>query len=93
MELIAKVKIENLYKSKDFVDKKTGETSPGKWKIQTFDKIESEQGEQMKLIDISIPESLVDKVRDKVGQEVSIPVATFVSNNRVGFYGIEKEAK
>ena len=88
MELIAKLKIENLYKSKDFKDSTSGEVTPGKWKIQSFQTIESEEGNQMKLIDISIPEEVARKLKDKVGETVNIPVGTFINNNRVGFYGL-----
>jgi hypothetical protein len=88
MELLAKIKVDNIYKSKDFTDKKTGETTPGKWKIQTFEKIKSENGDQMKLIDISIPEERVKDIKDKVGQIVTIPVGTFIQGNKVGYYGV-----
>jgi len=88
MELIAKIKIENLYKSKDFLDGKSGVVTPGKWKVQSFQTIESEEGNQMKLIDISIPEELALKLKGKKGETVNIPVGTFINNNRVGFYGI-----
>ena len=88
MELIAKLKIENLYKSKDFKDSTSGEVTPGKWKIQSFQTIESEEGNQMKLIDISIPDEVARKLKDKVGETVNIPVGTFINNNRVGFYGL-----
>ena len=88
MELLAKLKVDNIYKSKDFIDKTSGKTTPGKWKIQTFQKVESEQGEQMKLIDISIPDELAKSLEKKVGETVTIPVATFINNNRVGYYGI-----
>lgn len=88
MELHAKVKIENLFKAKDFTDKKSGETTPGKWKVQSFEKIETEEGMQMRLIDISIPDELVVKLKDKIGQVVDIPVGTFISKNKVGFYGL-----
>jgi hypothetical protein len=89
MELLAKVKIENLFKAKDFIDKKSGETTTGKWKIQTFNNIETDEGMQMKLVDISIPDELAMKLKSKVGETVTIPVATYISNNRVGFYGLE----
>lgn len=88
MELQAKVKIENLFKAKDFLDKKSGETTPGKWKVQSFENIVTEEGTQMRLIDISIPEDLAVKLKDKVGQIVTIPVGTFISNNKVGYYGL-----
>ena len=88
MELLAKLKIDNLFKAKDFVDKKSGDTTAGKWKIQTFHKVDSEEGEQMKLLDISIPDELAKSLNDKIGQVVTIPVSTFINNNRVGFYGL-----
>lgn len=88
MELIAKLKVENLYKSKDFKDSKSGEVTPGKWKVQSFQTIESEEGNQMKLIDISIPEEQALKLENKLGEIVSIPVGTFVNNGKVGFYGL-----
>ncbi len=88
MELLAKIKIDNLYKSKDFEDKKTGVVTPGKWKIQTFDRVDGDQGEQMKLVDISIPDGLVKSLENKVGEVVTISVATYISNNRIGYYGI-----
>lgn len=88
MELLAKVKIENLFKAKDFIDKKSGETTDGKWKVQTFSKIETAEGMQMKLMDISIPEDLAKTLKDKVGQTVTIPVGTFINNGKVGFYGL-----
>ncbi len=88
MELLAKLKIDNIYKAKDFVDKKTGETTSGKWKLQTFEKVDSEQGQQMKLVDISIPDELAKSLEKKIGETVTIPVATFINNNRVGYYGV-----
>lgn len=88
MELQAKVKIENLFKAKDFKDKKSGATTDGKWKIQTFSKIETAEGMQMKLIDISIPEMIAKTLKDKIGQVVTIPVGTFINNGKIGYYGL-----
>lgn len=88
MELIAKLKIENLYKSKDFKDSKTGDVTAGKWKVQSFQTIESDEGNQMKLIDISVPEEQALKLKSKLGEIVSIPVGTYVNNGKVGFYGL-----
>jgi len=88
MELLLKIKIENIFKAKNFEDKKTGEIKVSKWKIQGFEKIDTEHGEQIKLIDISITDDFYETIKDKVGQTVSIPVKTFVNNNRVGFYGV-----
>jgi len=88
MQLLLKLKVENVFKAKDFKDKKSGEITPGKWKIQTFDNIETDQGTQMKLVDISITEEIYQKIKDKKGQEVTLTVGTYVSNNRVGYYGL-----
>lgn len=88
MELLARVKIENMFKAKDFTDKKSGEVKVGKWKVQTFDNVETEQGTQMKLVDISIPDELAKSLEKKVGEVVSIPVGTFINGNRVGLYGL-----
>jgi hypothetical protein len=88
MELLAKVKIENLFKAKDFTDKKSGETTSGKWKVQTFSTIETAEGNQMRLMDISIPEEMAKTLKDKVGQVVTIPVGTFINNGKVGYYGL-----
>lgn len=88
MKLILELKIENIFKAKDFTDKKSGEIKLGKYKLQTFDNVETEEGTQMKLVDVSIPESVAIKFKDHIGKTVSIEVKTFVNNNRVGYYGI-----
>jgi len=88
MELLLKMKIENIFKAKDFEDKKTGETKLSKWKLQGFEKIDTAEGSQIKLIDVSIPDEQYNVLKDKVGQTVTIPVKTFINNNKVGFYGV-----
>ena len=89
MELLLKLNIANLYLAKDFKDTNSGEVTKGKWKIQTFDEIETAQGKQMKLIDISIPDKLAVTFKDKIKQDVVLKVGTYVSNGRVGYYGLE----
>lgn len=90
MELLLKIKVENLFKAKDYTNQKTGETKPSKWKIQGFDKVETENGVQMKLVDVSITDEQYQKVKDKVGQEVTIPVGVYVNEKtlKYGYYGI-----
>jgi len=90
MQLTARVKIENIYRSKDYKDKETGEVKAGKWRIQTFDEIEGEEGTQMKLIDIPVPESMAKELQAKKGQEVSIPVSVYAIGKKIGFYGVER---
>ena len=87
-KLILEMKVENVFKSKDFTDKKSGEVKPAKWKIQGFDNIETEQGMQIKLIDVSVPDEVAFDLKNKIGEVASIEVRTFVNNGRVGFYGI-----
>jgi len=89
MKLSLEIKIENLYKAKDFTDTDSGQVTKGKWKIQTFDRIETESGEQIKLFDVSIPEGKAHLLKDKVGTVVKIPVGIYVSNGKVGYYGLD----
>ena len=89
MKLLLELKIENMFKSKDFKDKDTGEVKVGKWKIQTFDNIQNDDGsEQLKLYDVSIPDDKVNDLKSKIGKVVTIPVSTYVNGSRVGYYGI-----
>lgn len=88
MELLLKLKIDNLFKDKDFMDKDTGTVKPAKWKIQTFEKVESEQGEMMKLENVSITDEFYEKVKGKVGEVVTVPVKAFVNGKKIGYYGI-----
>lgn len=88
MKLLLELKIENIFKSKDFTDRKSGEVKVGKWKVQGFDNIETEQGMQIKLVDVSVPDDVANKIKDQVGKVVSLQVGTFVNNGRVGYYGI-----
>lgn len=88
INLILELKIENVFRAKDFTDKKSGEVKLGKWKIQAFENIETEEGTQIKLIDVSVPDEVAISLKEKIGDTVSIPVKTYVNNGRVGFYGI-----
>jgi len=88
MNLQLDLKIENFFKTKDYEDSKTGEVTKSKWKIQTFDNVETENGTKMQLVDISIPDERYFELKDSVGKTVTIPVKTFVNKGRVGYYGI-----
>jgi len=90
MKLLLELKIENIFKTKDFVDPQSGEVKPSKWKIQTFDTREVENGEQRKLIDVSITDETYFKLKDSVGKTVTIPVGTWSTktSSSVGYYGI-----
>jgi hypothetical protein len=88
MRLLLELKIENIFKAKDFTDVKSGEVKIGKWKVQGFDNIETEQGTQIKLVDVSVPDEVAFKLKEQLGKVVSIEVGTYVSNGRVGYYGL-----
>jgi hypothetical protein len=89
MELLLKAKLENIFKAKDFINKSSGEIeSKGKWKVEFMERIESEDGFQTVIHNVSIPDDKIDQYRKKVGEEVTIPVKSFVNGRKVGYYGI-----
>ena len=89
MELIIKGKLENVFKAKDFLNRETGEIeSKGKWTAQMFEQIDGEEGAQLVVHKISIPDEKIVGYREKVGDIVQIPVKTYVSKGKVGYYGI-----
>ena len=89
MKLQLQLKVENIFKAKDFTDKKSGEVKVGKYKIQTFDNVLNDDGStQMKLFDVSVPDEVGIELKDKIGETITIPVGTYVNNGRVGFYGL-----
>ena len=89
MELILKAKLENIYKAKDFVNKETGSVeSKGKWQLQVMEKVESEDGFQMVIHKVSVPEDKVQKYQGKLGSVVDISVKAFSSKGKVIYYGV-----
>lgn len=87
VKLMLEMKVENVFKAKDFTND-NGEVKVGKWKLQGFDKVETDNGTQLKLIDVSVPDETAFKLKEQIGKTVSIPVGTYVNNGRVGFYGL-----
>lgn len=88
MNLLLELEIENIFKAKDFTDKDSGQVTPSKWKIQALDKVPSENGEQINVVNVSITDETYYKLKDSIGKIVKIPVRTFVNKGRVGYYGI-----
>ena len=88
MKTILEMKIENIFKAKDYTDTKSGDVKIGKYKVQGFDNVETVEGTQMKLVDVSVPDEVAFKLKEQIGKTVSITVGTFVNNGRVGYYGI-----
>ena len=79
----------NLYKKNDFENKDTKEKSEGKYQLQFIAERKLENGTQKIVQDVSIPESLVSRYKDKVGKEVSINVGVMSFNNKIMYYGLE----
>ncbi len=73
--LILKAKLLNIYKSNDYTDKESGETTLGKVKLQLLSIKKMKDGsDKQELIDISIPAEKLNLYKDKVGQVVSVDV-------------------
>jgi hypothetical protein len=88
MELLAKIKIDNLFRDKEFTDAKSGETKTQKWKIQEIESVVTENGTKTKLNTISITEEFYEKIKDKLGHVVSVSVKPWNANGKSGFYGV-----
>jgi len=88
IKLLLEMKIENVFKAKDYTDKTSGEVKVGKWKVQGFDKVETDDGTQLKLIDVSVPDEVALKLKEQVGKTVTINVGAYSNNGRVGYYGL-----
>jgi len=79
-ELYLKGKVENVVKSKDFLDKETGELKKGKVKLQ-FIHLDEIRGLQM--VDVSVPSEFEEKAKELKGKEVTIPVEAFARNSKI----------
>jgi len=85
--LILKAKLLSIYKSMDFVNKETGETTLGKVKLQLMSTIKLRNGEtKQELRDISIPTTKLDQYKSKIGQEISVEVGLIAK--QYTFYGL-----
>lgn len=89
MELQLKGNLFNIFKSKDFEDKKSGEVTPGKWKLQFLVKRDLGGTQQNVIEDVSIPDSLYSKYKDQVGKDVVVNCGAMAKGNKVILYGIE----
>ena len=89
MDLILKAKLENIYKAKDFINKDTGSIeSKGKWQLQFMEKVASEDGFQMVIHKVSVPDDKVEKYQGKIGSVIDISVKAFSSKGKVIYYGV-----
>jgi len=88
MELIIKAKLENVYKAKDFINKDGVMESKGKWQLQFMEKVEGDEGFQINIHKVSIPEDKVAQYRDEIGSVIEVPVKSMALKNKVIYYGI-----
>ena len=85
--LVLKAKLLNIYKSNDFVNRETNETTLGKVKLQLLSIKKMKDGsDKQELLDISIPANKLDLFKNKIGQEVSVEVG-LIAKNYI-FYGV-----
>ena len=85
--LILKAKLLSIYKSMDYVNKETGETTLGKVKLQLMTEVKLKNGEtKHSLIDVSIPTEKLSLFKDKIGQVVSVEVNLIAK--QYTFYGV-----
>ncbi len=85
--LILKSELMGIYKSNDFVNKQTGETTIGRTKIQLLEKQTMKDGSlKMVVLDVSIPENKKHLyTKQMIGKVVEVEVSTI---GDVKFYGI-----
>ena len=83
MELIIKAKLHNLFRAKDYNDKK------GKWQLQFLEEQTSGDGMQLVIHKVSIPDKLRSSFTDKIGEIVEVKVKSMARGNQVVFYGVE----
>lgn len=90
IKLILEMKVENIFRANDF-EKEGQETKVGKWKLQGFNEIDTQEGKQLKVFDVSIPDSVYPKYKEQIGKVVSVPVAIWVDKKtgNHGFFGVE----
>lgn len=88
MELVLKGKLENVFKAKDFINKNGELESRGKWQLQFVERVEGDDGFQIVVHKVSVPDDRVSLYKDNVGSDIEVPVKAFSSNNKVLYYGI-----
>ena len=88
MELTINGKLENVYQSKEYTNSKTGIVTPSKWSLQFMEELETEQGVQLVIHKVNVPNEKIKEYKDKVGDLISVPVKAWVMNGKVGFTGV-----
>lgn len=88
MTLTLSGKLENVFKAKDFSNKKTGEVKIGKWQLQFHEEVEMEEGKQLVIHKVSIPDEKAREYVSKVGDIVNVLVKPYSYNGSIGYYGV-----
>jgi len=88
MELLIKAKLENVFKAKDFINKNGETESKGKWQLQFMEKVEGDEGFQINIHKVSIPEDKLSEYQNKIGSVVQVPVKSMALKNKVIYYGV-----
>jgi len=88
MELTLKGILENIYRSKEYSNTKTGVITPPKWSFQFKEERQTDQGVQLLLHKVNVPDNVANAYKDKVGDLISIPVKVWVMNGKVGYTGV-----
>ena len=88
MKLIIKAKLENVFKAKDFISKDGGKNTIGKWQLQFMERVEGDEGFQINIHKVSIPEDKVEQYRNEIGNIVEVIVKSMALKNKVIYYGI-----
>lgn len=86
MKVIIEGQLLSIFKAPDFVDKDTGETTAGKYKLQMLIESELKNGEtKQEMKDISIPDKRLKEFEDKIGKPIQLK-CDFISKSSVNFY-------
>ena len=88
MELIIKAKLENVFKARDFKSKDGESDSKGKWQLQFMEKVEGDEGFQMNIHKVSIPEDKAAQYKNEIGSVIEVPVKSMALKNKVIYYGV-----
>ncbi|HIC78262.1 MAG TPA: hypothetical protein EYP02_03680 [Sulfurovum sp.] len=88
MKLIIKAKLENVFKARDFKSKDGTTESKGKWQLQFMEKIEGDEGFQINIHKVSIPDEKAADYKNKIGSVIEVPVKSMALKNKVIYYGV-----
>jgi len=88
MELVLKGRLENVFKAKDFINKNGEIESKGKWQLQFMEKVDGDDGFQIVIHKVSIPDEKIADYKNEIGNVVEVPVKSMALKNRVIYYGV-----